>query len=228
MMFPGTSSGLCAAVRDVAVAFQAADIAGGARFQGHITFIGISATVGAASSAAAGASRARRTPAWGSATVGAHENRIGWRPTSAVPNDPGFEGGDGLPRAPRVEAAGDRAGVVERALAGHGEGDDGVSAEPEAGGSVVDAHALGPGLVEAAVGGGPDQKAEAEPAAAVAVAAGRVDVLDEGGGEHEGSNFHFSFLVRLQGRVEKQCAPVMRGTPKSVVYQKVKGLHGLS
>jgi len=121
-----------------------------------------------------------------------------------------------LPRAPRVVAAGDRAGVVERALAGHGEGDDGVSAEPEAGGSVVDAHALGPGLVEAAVGGGPDQKAEAEPAAAVAVAAGGVDVLDEGGGEHEGSNFHFSFLVRLQGRVEKQCAPVMRGTPKSV------------
>ena len=61
-------------------------------------------------------------------------------------------------------------GVLQRPLAGHAEGDDGVAPEAEAGRSAVDADALRPGLVEAAKGGGPDQKAEPEAAAAITVA----------------------------------------------------------
>jgi len=105
-------------------------------------------------------------------------------------------------------AASDGARVVQRPLAGHGEGDDGVAAEAEAGGPAVDADALRPGLVEAAAQRGPDQQAEPETAAAVAVATGHVDVPDEGGGQHEGSIVHFPFLARLQRNVEKQCAAV--------------------
>ena len=112
-------------------------------------------------------------------------------PVGGVDRDDGLqrlgEGRHGHHRAAGIAALGDGPGVLQRALAGHGEGDDGVAAEAEAGGPAVDAHALRPGFVEAAAQRGPDEQAEAEAAATVAVATGYPDVPDEGGGQHEGS-----------------------------------------
>ena len=88
--------------------------------------------------------------------------------------------GTGVAERRRIVALRDGPSVLQRALAGHGEGDDGVAAE--AGGLAVDADALRPGLVDAAAQRGPDQQAESQADAAVVVAAGYFDVPDERGG----------------------------------------------
>ena len=92
----------------------------------------------------------------------------GWRAAAAVPG---------------VAALGDDAGVGERLLPRACERDDRVGAEADVGGSSVEAYPLRPGLGEAAGGGRFHKKAQAVPPASIAVAAGNVDGVDEGGGE---------------------------------------------
>ena len=102
--------------------------------------------------------------------------------------------------APGIPALGDGLGVLKRPLAGQAERDDRISAEADAGGSAADADALRPALGGVAARGGPDEETQSETAAPVAVAAGGLDGLDEGGGEHVGSfhgGFHYSFLYCL-------------------------------
>ena len=79
----------------------------------------------------------------------------------------------------------------------------GYRTEADAGGPAVDADALRPALGGVAARGGPDQEAQSETAAAVAVAAGGLDGPDEGGGEHVGTfhgGFHYSFLYSRLSR----------------------------
>ena len=115
------------------------------------------------------------------------------------------EGGRTAARAAAgIAALRDGLGVLQRPLAGQGE--DGVSAEAEAGGSAADADALRPVLGGAVAGAGPDEETQAEAAASVAVPAGDVDGLDEGGGQHGGAferfrgGFHYSFQYVEESR----------------------------
>ena len=109
-------------------------------------------------------------------------------------------------------------GVLERPFAGHGEGDDGIAPEADAGGLAVDADALRPAFGEAPARGRADQKAQAETAAPVAVAAGDVDGSDEGCGEHRGSFLHVPLLVRLRELFEMECADVTRHGSKPLWF----------
>ena len=123
------------------------------------------------------------------------------------------EGRCGARGPARIAALGDGAGVLERPLAGHRQGDHRVAAEADAGGLAAEAHALRPGLGEAAARGGLDEQAQAEAAAPVAVAAGEVDVSDEGGGEHSGAILHDWLLLRVRMVYEKECAAGTREEP---------------
>ena len=89
-----------------------------------------------------------------------------------------------LPRGSR--ALGERSPVVERLGAGVGEGDDGVGAEADHDRPAVDVEALAPTLAGSPVGRGLDEQAEAVAAAAVAVAAGMLDLAHECGAEPAG------------------------------------------
>ena len=109
-----------------------------------------------------------------------------------------------------IVALDDAAGVLERPFTGHSECDDGIPTEADACGLAVDADALRPAFGEAAARGWADEKAKAETAAPVAVAAGDVDGSDEGCGEHFGSFHRFPLLVRLQGMSEMECAEMTR------------------
>ena len=99
------------------------------------------------------------------------------------------EGRRALHAPPGVAPLGDCAGVVERPLARHGERDDGIAAEADAGGPAVGPDGLRPGLGEVAADVALDEEAQAVAAVAVAVAAGGTDGFDEGGGQPPGSIF---------------------------------------
>ena len=107
----------------------------------------------------------------------------------------------------RVAALGDGAGVVQRPLAGHRQGDHRVAAEADAGGPAVEAHALRPRLGEAAARGGLDEQAQAEAAAPVAVAAGEIDVSDEGGGQHSGRFFMMCYSFGYESCTRRSVPP---------------------
>jgi len=85
---------------------------------------------------------------------------------------------------------------------GDGEGHHRVGPEADAGGLAVGPDGLRPGLGQAAAGGGLDEKAQPVAAVAVAVAAGRIDGSDEGGGEPPGSfsavGWHVWLLVSVR------------------------------
>lgn len=116
-----------------------------------------------------------------------------------------------------IAALGDGAGVVERALACQGEGHDGIAAEADAGGLAVETDALRPAACQAASVAGPDEQAEAESAAAVAVAARGSDGSDEGSGEHVGTvHGGILLLVVVRSRNEMECAALTRSGPKTL------------
>ena len=105
--------------------------------------------------------------------------------------------------APGFAALGDGLGILQRPLAGQGEGHDRIAAEADDGGLLVDADALRPALRGVAARGGPDKEAQPEAAAPVALAAGGLDGPAECGGEHVGSfhgGFHYSFLCSRMSR----------------------------
>ena len=87
----------------------------------------------------------------------------------------------------RVAALGDDLRVGERLLSRAGKRDDGVGAEADVGGIAVEAYPLGPGFGEAAVGCRLDKQAQAMSASSIAVPAGDVDGVEEGGGESSGA-----------------------------------------
>ena len=64
-------------------------------------------------------------------------------------------------------------GVLKRPLSGQGERDDRIAPEADAGGPLVDPDALRPAFCGVAASGDPDEEAQSEPAAPVAVC-GRV------------------------------------------------------
>ena len=53
-----------------------------------------------------------------------------------------------------------------------------------------------------------DEEAQSETAAPVAVAAGGLDGLDEGCGQHVGSFHRIPLLVSFQAKIEMECAAV--------------------
>ena len=163
-------------------------------------------------------------------------------PLALVPAAPpalGVDGDDGLARlgegrhapgaAPGVAPVGDGAGVVERLLAGRGEGHDGVGSEADAGGSAVGPDGLGPRLGDAAVGGGLDEEAQAVAAVAVPVPAGQVDGTDEGGGEPPGSFSVAGLHVRVLASLRGLCcdAAYRRDTGRSNYRMFISVLNGL-
>ena len=88
-----------------------------------------------------------------------------------------------------VAPLGDGPRVGERLLPRAGEGNDRVGAEADVGGLSVEAYPLRPGLGEAAGRGWFHKKAQVVSTASIAVSAGNVDGVDEGGGGSLGA-FH--------------------------------------
>ena len=99
----------------------------------------------------------------------------------------------------RVDALLDLAAVVKRPLACGGQSHHRERSQTEVGGATVDAQPLNPDLRQPPVGHSPDPQGEPVAAAAVAVDAGAVDLLDEGRGQWQtGPRVRFSHsLVSL-------------------------------
>ena len=113
-----------------------------------------------------------------------------------------LEGRGATGAVPGIAALGDDAGVGERPLPRACERDDRVGAEADVGGFSVEAYPLRPGLGEAAGGGRFHKKAQAVSAASIAVAAGNVDGIDEGGEESLGTHHGCGCPIHTSWRSE--------------------------
>ena len=113
-----------------------------------------------------------------------------------------------------IPALGDGPRVGERLLAGAGERNDGIGTEADMGRFAVEAYPLRLGLGEAADGGGLHKKAQALSAASIAVAAGNVDGVDEGGGESLGA-FHQFWCYHFHCHNYRECARGRRETSRN-------------